>query len=93
MSLEHDAQFFSLMLTHYASVLQVFLTAALHQPIMQLLMEDELFLDIDPSKAAVRFLPEERTRRFGKEGTPEYNAALAKYRTWTITKLVKITER
>ena len=74
-------------------MLQVFLTAALHQPIMQLLMEDELFLDIDPSKAAVRFLPEERTRRFGKEGTPEYNAALAKYRTWTITKLVKITER
>lgn len=71
----------------------MFLTAALHQPIMQLLMEDELFLDVDPSKAAGRFLPEERTRRFGKEGTPEYDAALAKYRAWTITKLVKITER
>lgn len=72
---------------------QVFLTAALHQPIMQLLMEDELFLDIDPSKAAVRFPAEERLRRFGKEGTTEYNAALAKYRAWTIAKLVKIADR
>ncbi|KAG7172154.1 GTPase-activating protein and VPS9 domain-containing protein 1-like [Homarus americanus] len=72
---------------------KVFLTAALHQPIVQLLMEDELFLDIDPSKAAVRFPAEERLRRFGKEGTPEYNAALAKYRAWTIAKLVKIADR
>ena len=71
----------------------MFLTAALHQPIAQLLMEDELFLDIDPSKAAVRFPPEERMRRFGQEGTPEYNAGLAKYRAWTIAKLVKIAER
>ncbi|XP_047500303.1 GTPase-activating protein and VPS9 domain-containing protein 1-like isoform X1 [Penaeus chinensis] len=72
---------------------KVFLTAALHQPVMQLLMEDELFLDIDPAKAAVRFPPEERLRRFGQEGTPEYTAALAKYRAWTIAKLVKIANR
>ncbi|XP_063878825.1 GTPase-activating protein and VPS9 domain-containing protein 1-like isoform X2 [Scylla paramamosain] len=94
--LRHGSCAFSQIYRAYVDSLpqaKVFLTAALHQPIMQLLMEDELFLDIDPSKAAVRFLPEERTRRFGKEGTPEYNAALAKYRTWTITKLVKITER
>lgn len=33
---------------------KIFLTAALHDPIMQLLMEDECFLDIDPDKAVVR---------------------------------------
>ncbi|KAK4303813.1 hypothetical protein Pmani_024199 [Petrolisthes manimaculis] len=94
--LRHGSCAFSQIYRAYVDSLpqaKVFLTAALHQPIMQLLMEDELFLDIDPSKAAVRFPAEERLRRFGKEGTPEYNAALAKYRAWTIAKLVKITER
>ncbi|XP_026687904.1 GTPase-activating protein and VPS9 domain-containing protein 1-like [Diaphorina citri] len=33
---------------------KVFLTAALHEPIMKLLMEDDNFLDIDPDKACVR---------------------------------------
>uniref|UniRef100_A0A1B6MG55 Ras-GAP domain-containing protein n=2 Tax=Graphocephala atropunctata TaxID=36148 RepID=A0A1B6MG55_9HEMI len=36
---------------------KLFLTATLHDPIMQLLMEDEQFLDIDPDKAAIRFSP------------------------------------
>ncbi|KAB7498638.1 GTPase-activating protein and VPS9 domain-containing protein 1 [Armadillidium nasatum] len=72
---------------------KVFLTAALHEPIMQLLMEDELFLDIDPANAAGRFPQDERQRRFGKEGTKEYEEALSKYRVWTISKLVKITKR
>lgn len=35
---------------------KLFLTAALHGPIMQLLMEDERFLDIDPEKAPIRFV-------------------------------------
>ncbi|XP_069937394.1 GTPase-activating protein and VPS9 domain-containing protein 1 [Cherax quadricarinatus] len=94
--LRHGSCAFSQIYRAYVDTLpqaKVFLTAALHQPIVQLLMEDELFLDIDPSKAAVRFPAEERLRRFGKEGTPEYNAALAKYRAWTIAKLVKITDR
>ncbi len=33
---------------------KIFLTAALHDPIMQLLMRVEFFLDIDPDKAVVR---------------------------------------
>lgn len=33
---------------------KLFLTAALHQPIMQLLTEDEEYLDIDPDKAISR---------------------------------------
>ncbi|KFM80019.1 GTPase-activating protein and VPS9 domain-containing protein 1, partial [Stegodyphus mimosarum] len=72
---------------------KIFLTAALHEPIMHLLMADDLFLDIDPSKAAVRFHPQERLRHFGKEGTPEYAASLQRYRNWTISKLVNITNR
>lgn len=47
---------------------KLFLTAALHGPILQLLMEDEMFLDIDPDKAPIRFPPMERLKKFGKEG-------------------------
>ncbi|KOC65886.1 GTPase-activating protein and VPS9 domain-containing protein 1 [Habropoda laboriosa] len=70
-----------------------FLTAALHNPIVQLLMEDEMFLDIDPDKAPVRFPASERLKKFGKEGSPEYEAKLQRYRLWTINSLFHITQR
>lgn len=47
---------------------KLFLTHALHEPIMDVLSQDELFLDIDPSKAVIRFPPLERLKRFGEEG-------------------------
>ncbi|PSN29560.1 hypothetical protein C0J52_22666 [Blattella germanica] len=72
---------------------KLFLTAALHQPIMQLLVEDEMFLDIDPDKATVRFPPEERLKKFGPEGSPEYNIRLQEYRKWTNSCLVAVTNR
>ncbi|GAB6021964.1 hypothetical protein CHUAL_006124 [Chamberlinius hualienensis] len=72
---------------------KLFLTGALHEPIMNLLMEDDLFLDIDPGKAAVRFPQNERLRRFGKEGTTQYVTNLQKYRNWTIVKLVNLTKK
>ncbi|XP_063984398.1 GTPase-activating protein and VPS9 domain-containing protein 1 [Diachasmimorpha longicaudata] len=72
---------------------KLFLTAALHGPITQLLMEDEMFLDIDPDKAPIRFPPVERMKKFGKEGTPEYQSRLQRYRLWTINSLVRITSR
>ncbi|XP_065209586.1 receptor-mediated endocytosis protein 6 homolog isoform X2 [Planococcus citri] len=72
---------------------QLFLTAALHSPIMHLLMEDEKFLDIDPDKALIRFATAERLKMFGTEGTPEYKNSLQKYRLWTINKLVAITNK
>ncbi|CAG2162896.1 unnamed protein product [Oppiella nova] len=64
-----------------------FLTAALYEPVMQLLAEDDLFLDMEPNRAAVRFAPSERIRHFGKEGTQLYYENLQKYRIWTINKL------
>ncbi|XP_048505942.1 GTPase-activating protein and VPS9 domain-containing protein 1 isoform X2 [Athalia rosae] len=72
---------------------KLFLTAALHGPIMQLLMEDEMFLDIDPEKAPIRFPPAERLKKFGKDGTLEYQSKLQRYRLWTINSLERITNR
>ncbi|XP_011690803.1 PREDICTED: GTPase-activating protein and VPS9 domain-containing protein 1 isoform X2 [Wasmannia auropunctata] len=72
---------------------KLFLTAALHNPIVQLLMEDEMFLDIDPDKAPIRFPPAERLKKFGKEGTTEYQAKLQRYRLWTVNSLHRITQR
>ncbi|KAK3920325.1 Receptor-mediated endocytosis protein 6-like protein [Frankliniella fusca] len=72
---------------------KIFLTAALHDPIMQLLMEVEHFLDIDPDKAVVRYPPDERIKKFGKEGTPEYSLQLQRYRSWTVSNLVVLVQR
>jgi hypothetical protein len=33
---------------------KLFLTSALYEPILGLLSDDEIFLDIDPSKTAIR---------------------------------------
>lgn len=40
-----------------------------------------------------RFPSEERLKKFGKEGTPEYKTNLQHYRAWTISCLVTITKR
>lgn len=72
---------------------KLFLTGALHDAIMHLLMEDKLFLDIDPSKAVVRFPRNERLHRFGAEGTPQYASNLQKYRNLTINKLASLTNK
>ncbi|XP_012231698.1 GTPase-activating protein and VPS9 domain-containing protein 1 isoform X2 [Linepithema humile] len=72
---------------------KLFLTAALHNPIVQLLMEDEMYLDIDPDKMPIRYPAAERLKKFGKEGTPEYQAKLQRYRLWTINSLHRITQR
>ena len=66
---------------------RLFLTSALYEPILSLLTDDETFLDIDPAKAVYRFPPQERIRRFGVEGTEEYNAALTRHRQAIIAKL------
>lgn len=71
---------------------KLFLTAALHGPIMKLLMEDEMFLDIDPDKAVLRFPAKERLLKFGPDGTPEQAAKLQRYREWTIKRLVSLSE-
>ena len=61
--------------------------------IFSLLTEDEVFLDIDPSKVALRFPPQERARKFGTEGTPEYDRRLKEHRAVVVNKLVALTDR
>ena len=58
-----------------------------------MLTEDEVFLDIDPSKVALRFPPQERARKFGTEGTPEYERKLKEHRAVIVNKLVALTDR
>ena len=72
---------------------KLFLTAALHKPVMQLLMEDEWFYDIDPQRALYRFPPAERTKRFSNPGTEEYEMRTKTYREVTANKLVSLAER
>ena len=84
--------FFKLLIEGLFSA-KLFLTAALHKPVMQLLMEDEWFYDIDPERALHRFPPAERMRRFGAPDSAEYASKIRQYREVTNKKLVMITER
>ena len=72
---------------------KLFLTASLHKPVMQLLMEDEWFYDIAPDRALYRFPAQDRTRRFSQPGTEEYKEKTKEYRELTNTKLVMLTDR
>ena len=49
--------------TEFVFSTRLFLTAALHEPILKLLMEDEWYYDIDPDKTLVRFSADERLKR------------------------------
>lgn len=66
---------------------KLFLTSALYEPILGLLTDDEMFLDIDPSKAVIRFPAEERLKRFGQPGTEDYERKLKIHRAGIIRKL------
>lgn len=70
---------------------KIFLTSALYDPILRLLTEDEIFLDIDPAKAIIRFPPSERIKKFGPEGTPEFQAKLQEHRRFIVGKLETLT--
>ncbi|XP_056397168.1 GTPase-activating protein and VPS9 domain-containing protein 1 isoform X3 [Hyla sarda] len=51
---------------------KLFLTATLHEPIMQLLVEDEDHLEIDPSKVTERFSPAQQEKLFGEKGSDRF---------------------
>ncbi|XP_014250925.1 GTPase-activating protein and VPS9 domain-containing protein 1 [Cimex lectularius] len=69
---------------------KLYLTAALYEPIMQLLMMEEKYLDIDPEKVAIRL--EERMKRPGAEGCDDYKVDIENHRSSTIKSLVSITQ-
>lgn len=59
---------------------------------MFLLSQDELFLDIDPTKSPMRLNPEDKKRRFGTdEDSKQYKERMAAYRRGIVDKLVTIS--
>ncbi|XP_076822378.1 GTPase-activating protein and VPS9 domain-containing protein 1-like isoform X3 [Clavelina lepadiformis] len=55
---------------------KLFLTSALYQPVMEVLMDDELFLETNPQKVLSRLNPIEIERRFGKQDSAEFQEKL-----------------
>lgn len=69
---------------------KLFLTAALHEPIMKVLISDDIVLDIDTNKAIYNFSARERSRKFGAEGTAEYAEKTRKFYEDTIDELFNL---
>ncbi|VDP29058.1 unnamed protein product [Heligmosomoides polygyrus] len=68
---------------------KIFLTAALHDSVMLVLCQDEVFLDIDPAKSPLRFPIADRVRRFGDDPTSaQYHKRVAAHRRLIVEKLV-----
>ncbi len=76
--------------TTFAYSAQLFLTAALYEPIIQVIT-DEWFLDIDSEKALARFNTEEIINRFGHPSSKEYKAKTQKYREKIVNQLYNAT--
>ena len=55
---------------------RLFLTAALYQPIVQVLLDEGPPLEADPEKVIGTFEPNELQIRFGRRGTPEFDRKL-----------------
>ncbi|WKY14883.1 hypothetical protein Q1695_000414 [Nippostrongylus brasiliensis] len=68
---------------------KIFLTAALHDSVMLVLCQDEVFLDIDPAKSPLRFPSADRIRRFGDDpSSAQYHKRVAAHRKLIVEKLV-----
>lgn len=67
---------------------KLYLAAALHQPILQVLAQDDSFLDIDPGKLFYWFSAPDKKRRFGEEGTEQYQHNVKKHRAYVVQNLV-----
>nr|CAB3248270.1 GTPase-activating protein and VPS9 domain-containing protein 1-like [Phallusia mammillata] len=58
---------------------KLFLTSALHQPIMEVLMDDELFLETNQSKILTRLTAHEVEKRFGQQDDPTFKDKLKEH--------------
>ncbi|XP_033643277.1 GTPase-activating protein and VPS9 domain-containing protein 1-like [Asterias rubens] len=72
---------------------RLYLTAALHEPIMSVLVDDDVCLETDPLKALDSFTMEERKQRFGTPGTEEFRQCLQAHLESIITQLVSMCNR
>ncbi|KAG9477891.1 hypothetical protein GDO78_013074 [Eleutherodactylus coqui] len=72
---------------------KLFLTATLHEPIMQLLVEDEDHLEIDPSKVTERFSPAQQEKLFGEKGSERFRQKVQEMVESNETKLVTLVNK
>lgn len=66
---------------------KMFLTVALNDPILRVLIDDEVTLELDPSKAAMNLPAAERQKRFGSEQDAEYPLRVKQYVSETTSAL------
>jgi hypothetical protein len=91
--LRHKSSFSWLYKSFCEQLGRLFLTSSLYEPILQLLTDDEVFLDIDPAKALIRFTPEIQLKKFGQPNTPEFEKKVKEHRRFIIQKLVGHVKR
>eukprot|EP00058_Branchiostoma_floridae_P023974 XP_002609464.1 hypothetical protein BRAFLDRAFT_127014 [Branchiostoma floridae] len=72
---------------------KLFLTAALHEPIMSCLAEDDYFLETNVDAALERFSPSEMKRRFGDRGTPQFKQKLQDHMEQLSSQLVNLCNK
>ncbi|XP_057289562.1 GTPase-activating protein and VPS9 domain-containing protein 1-like [Hydractinia symbiolongicarpus] len=70
---------FACVLTLFSEMLfssKLYLTAALHGTVMQVIVDDAIFLDVEVSKVLVRIPPKAIMDKFGKPGTASSNSKI-----------------
>ncbi|XP_053330225.1 GTPase-activating protein and VPS9 domain-containing protein 1 isoform X5 [Spea bombifrons] len=72
---------------------KLFLTATLHEPIMQLLVEDEDHLETDPSKVTERFSPAQQEKLFGEKGSDRFKRKVQEMVESNEAKLVTLVNK
>nr|XP_060613396.1 GTPase-activating protein and VPS9 domain-containing protein 1 isoform X6 [Anolis sagrei ordinatus] len=72
---------------------KLFLTATLHEPIMQLLVEDEDHLETDPHKLTERFSPAQQEKLFGEKGTERFRQKVQEMVEANEAKLVALVNK
>ncbi|XP_066466689.1 GTPase-activating protein and VPS9 domain-containing protein 1 isoform X3 [Tiliqua scincoides] len=72
---------------------KLFLTATLHEPIMQLLVEDEDHLETDPNKLIERFSPAQQEKLFGEKGTDQFRQKVQEMVESNEAKLVALVNK
>uniref|UniRef100_F6SXW5 GTPase activating protein and VPS9 domains 1 n=1 Tax=Ciona intestinalis TaxID=7719 RepID=F6SXW5_CIOIN len=69
---------------------KLFLMSALHQPIMEIIMDHELFLETNPQKVLARLSSNEIAKRFGSQDTPAFQEKLKQHVERTEQALIDI---
>nr|KAF6433474.1 GTPase activating protein and VPS9 domains 1 [Molossus molossus] len=72
---------------------KLFLTATLHEPIMQLLVEDEDHLETDPNKLIERFSPSQQEKLFGEKGSDRFKQKVQEMVDSNEAKLVALVNK